>query len=77
MAKQTPMNLKIVGNYLIMNMKCMKYYATAIMGLERIAADEIEELGGRIKEIREGKGRIFFEGKFELIPKLNFFRANH
>jgi|GEM_PF-6844275 tRNA (guanine6-N2)-methyltransferase len=68
------MDLKIVGNYLIMS---TKYYATAIMGLERIAADEIKELGGRVKEIREGKGRIFFEGNFELIPKLNFFRANH
>ncbi|AEF95679.1 tRNA (guanine(6)-N2)-methyltransferase [Methanotorris igneus] len=49
-----------------------KYYATLPPGLEKISSDEIEELGGRIFRIKEGKGRIFFEGDFELIPKVNY-----
>lgn len=55
----------------------MKFYATTVMGLEKIAAEEIKELGGKICGIREGKGRIFFDGDFDLIPKLNFFLQNH
>lgn len=51
----------------------MRFYATVPMGLEKISAREIEEIGGRIEEIREGKGRIFFKGDQNLIPKLNFF----
>ncbi len=52
----------------------MQYYATVPMGLEEIAAEEIREFGGKIYEIRKGRGRIFFEGELELIPKINFFR---
>lgn len=52
----------------------MHYYATSPMGLEKIAAEEIKELGGKIYEIRKGKGRIFFTGSEDLIPKVNFFR---
>ena len=51
----------------------MRFYATVPMGLEEISSEEIEELGGRIYSIREGKGRVFFEGNQELVPKLNFF----
>ncbi len=53
----------------------MQYYATVPMGLEKFSAQEIEEFGGKINEMR--RGRIFFEGKFELIPKINFFRKNY
>ena len=55
----------------------MEYYATTIAGLERIAADEIRKHGGKIEEIREGKGRVFFSGGENLISKLNFFRSHH
>ncbi len=55
----------------------MEYYATTIAGLEKIAADEIREHGGKIREIREGKGRIFFYGGENLISHLNFFRSHH
>jgi len=41
-------------------------------GLEEIATNEIEELGGRILEIRKNRGRIFFEGSIDLIPKMNY-----
>ncbi|KAA0008175.1 MAG: class I SAM-dependent RNA methyltransferase [Thermoplasmata archaeon] len=51
----------------------MRFYATVPMGLEEISSKEIEELGGRILGIRKGKGRVFFEGDRELVPKLNFF----
>ncbi len=50
-----------------------KFYATVTPGLEDISAAEIEELGGKITEIRKGKGRVFFEGKKKLIPVLNYF----
>ncbi|HDO19388.1 MAG TPA: class I SAM-dependent RNA methyltransferase, partial [Thermoplasmatales archaeon] len=33
---------------------------------------EIEDLGGKVYEIREKRGRIFFEGNEELIPKINY-----
>jgi len=55
----------------------MEYYATTIAGLEKVAADEIREHGGKIREIREGKGRIFFDGNENLISELNFFRSHH
>lgn len=55
----------------------MNYYATLPMGLERIAGEEIKEFGGRVYEIRNGKGRIFFTGKEELVEKINFFRENN
>ena len=54
----------------------MEYYATTMAGLERIAAEEIKEYGGKIREIREGKGRVFFEGDENLIVELNFFRSH-
>jgi len=50
----------------------MEYYVTTIMGLEKVTAEEIREIGGKIKEIR--KGRVFFEGDFDLVAELNFFR---
>ncbi|MFU8653554.1 tRNA (guanine(6)-N2)-methyltransferase [Methanotorris formicicus] len=50
----------------------LKYYATLPPGLEKISSDEIEELGGRIFRTKESKGRIFFEGDLELIPKVNY-----
>ena len=55
----------------------MQYYATLPMGLEKISAEEIKELGGKIYEIRDGKGRIFFSGSENLIAKINFFRQNY
>jgi len=55
----------------------MQYYATLPMGLEKISAEEIKELGGKIYEIRERKGRIFFSGSENLIAKINFFRQNY
>ncbi len=50
----------------------MRFYATLPMGFERVSAGEISKIGGKILEIRDQRGRIFFEGKEELIPKLNF-----
>ena len=47
------------------------FYATLPMGLERVSAREIEGFGGRIRELREGKGRVFFEGRMDLVPILN------
>ncbi len=49
----------------------MEFYATLPPGIEDIASKEVEKLGGKTFEIRKGKGRIFFEGNEELIPKLN------
>ncbi len=51
----------------------MEFYATMPPGIEDIASEEVKKLGGKIKEIRRNKGRIFFEGDKSLIPKLNFF----
>ncbi len=51
----------------------MQYYATLPPGLEDIAADEVEGLGGRVIERRVGKGRIFFEGGKRLIGVLNSY----
>ena len=50
----------------------MRFYATLSPGLEEIAANEIESLGGKIVEIRRGKGRVFFEGDLKLMAKLNY-----
>ncbi|ACV24800.1 tRNA (guanine(6)-N2)-methyltransferase [Methanocaldococcus fervens] len=50
----------------------MDYYVTLSPGLENISKNEIEFFGGKIKEIRENKGRIFFSGDLELIPKINY-----
>jgi len=49
-----------------------RYYATLPPGLEEIAASEIEMLGGKVSEIRGGRGRVFFEGTIDLIPILNY-----
>ncbi|NPA63110.1 MAG: class I SAM-dependent RNA methyltransferase [Methanococci archaeon] len=50
----------------------MDFYSTLSPGLERVSQREIEILGGRIKEIRDNKGRIFFKGDLEVIPKINY-----
>ncbi len=50
----------------------MRFYATLSPGLEDVAAEEIEELGGRVTEVRRGKGRVFFEGDLKLMAKLNY-----
>ncbi len=50
----------------------MRFYATLSPGLEEIAAREIESFGGKIVEIRKGKGRVFFEGDLKLMAKLNY-----
>jgi len=50
----------------------MQLYVTLPPGLEDIAAREIESLGGKVTEIRHGKGRVFFEGDLELMAKLNY-----
>jgi len=50
----------------------MEFYATLPPGIEDIASDEIEELGGKVFESRFGKGRVFFYGTSSLVPKLNF-----
>ncbi len=50
----------------------MRFYATLPPGLEHVSAREVEELGGRITEIRKGRGRIFFEGDLKLMVRLNY-----
>ncbi|MET1124169.1 MAG: tRNA (guanine(6)-N2)-methyltransferase [Archaeoglobaceae archaeon] len=49
----------------------MEFYATLPPGIEDIAAKEVETLDGRITELREGKGRIFFSAPKKLIPRFN------
>lgn len=49
----------------------MKFYVTTVAGIEDVVSKEIESLGGKIIEVR--KGKVFFEGKENLIPKVNFF----
>ncbi len=51
----------------------MNFYATMPPGIEDIAAEEIEHIGGKVVEVRKSKGRVFFKGGETLIPKLNFF----
>ncbi|WP_290899200.1 tRNA (guanine(6)-N2)-methyltransferase [Ferroglobus sp.] len=51
----------------------MIFYSTTSPGFEDVAAEELKELGCKIKEERRGKGRVFFEAKIEDIPKLNCF----
>ncbi len=48
------------------------FYVTTTPGLEFISAREIEKLGGRIEEIRRGRGRIFLRGDLELMVRLNY-----
>ncbi len=50
----------------------MQIYVTTAPGLEDISAREIEVLGGKIREVRVGKGRVFLEGDLELVVKLNY-----
>jgi tRNA (guanine6-N2)-methyltransferase len=50
----------------------MLLYATMPAGLEVVSAEEIEELGGKVVEIRRGKGRVFFEGDLRLVAKVNY-----
>jgi len=52
----------------------MIFYSTVAPGLEFVAAEEIENKRlGKISELREGKGRIFYESDFNRIPPLNYF----
>ncbi len=52
----------------------MIFYSTVAPGLEFVAAEEIENKKlGKISELREGKGRIFYESDFSRIPLLNYF----
>ncbi len=48
----------------------MQYLATTVMGLEDLAAEEIEKFGGRIREIK--KGKVIFSGSEELMYILNY-----
>ncbi len=50
----------------------MQFYATLAPGLEYVSAEEIESLGGRVTEVRRGKGRVFFKGDLRLMAKLNY-----
>jgi len=48
------------------------FYATCTPGLEFISAGEIEgKKLGRVSEIRESKGKVFFKSSFSKIPLLN------
>ncbi len=49
----------------------MQFYATLPPGIEDVAAKELEELGAKVIELREAKGRVFFECNEKLVPKLN------
>jgi tRNA (guanine6-N2)-methyltransferase len=51
----------------------VNFYATLCPGLEDVAAEEIEKLGGRVIEIRQNKGRVFFEGSRKMIPAINSY----
>ncbi|MEM0088515.1 MAG: tRNA (guanine(6)-N2)-methyltransferase [Archaeoglobaceae archaeon] len=49
----------------------MEFYATLSPGLEDVAVEEIKSFGAKVAEAKQGKGRVFFSGKPELIPLLN------
>ncbi len=51
----------------------MEFYATLPPGLEDVAAEELIELGASVKELRSGKGRVFFETRCENVRKLNLW----
>lgn len=48
----------------------MLFLSTTVLGLEDLAAEEIEKFGGEIKEIR--KGKVIYEGYEDLIYLLNY-----
>ncbi|MBC7100968.1 MAG: class I SAM-dependent RNA methyltransferase [Methanobacteriales archaeon] len=48
----------------------MEVYATTHKGLERITAEEMQELGGKIEKY--GNGRVYFKCDEKLIKKLNY-----
>ncbi len=50
----------------------MEFFATLTPGLERFGKKEIESFGGKVYEVRENKGRIFFKGDEDLIAKTNY-----
>ncbi len=50
----------------------MKFYATTSPGLEEISARELNRFGCNILEVREGRGRVFFECDKGMIPTLNY-----
>lgn len=48
------------------------FYSTCPPGLEFVAAGEIEgKKLGRIVEVREGRGRVFFRSSWQSVPHLN------
>jgi len=51
----------------------VNFYATLCPGLEDVAAEEIEKLGRKIIEIRQNRGRVFFEGSRKIIPVINSY----
>ena len=50
----------------------MKICITTSPGLEDISAKEIESLGGKVREIRFNKGRVFLEGDVKTVVRLNY-----
>jgi tRNA (guanine6-N2)-methyltransferase len=46
-----------------------KFMATTIEGLEDLMAKEVEELGGRVDEVKHA--RVFFEGQMDLMYRVN------
>ncbi len=51
----------------------MIFYSTTSPGFEDVLSEELKDLGCRIVEVREGKGRVFYEAELSDIPKLNCF----
>lgn len=49
----------------------MRFYATLPPGLEDVAAKELKKFGCKLRDLRKGKGRIFFNGRKEHIAELN------
>ncbi|MEM2218932.1 MAG: tRNA (guanine(6)-N2)-methyltransferase [Candidatus Korarchaeum sp.] len=48
------------------------FYLTCTPGLEFISAKELESKGlGEVIEVREGKGRVFFESDLERVPEIH------
>ncbi len=50
----------------------MIIYVTTAPGLEDVCAKEVENLGGKVVEVREGRGRVFLKGDLKIAVKLNY-----